>query len=131
MIAPRRLALVSLLVPSYEAGLAFFVDQLGFVLHEDTDLGGGKRWVRVGPNDAETAFLLAKAVGDEQIAAIGNQGGGRVWLFLQTSDFAGDYAAMTAKGVTFEEKPRNEPYGQVAVFRDPFGNRWDLIQFKD
>ena len=131
MVARRRLALVSLLVPSYEAGIAFFVDQLGFILHEDTDLGSGKRWVRVGPKDAETAFLLARAVGDEQIAAIGNQGGGRVWLFLQTTNFAEDYAAMTAKGVTFEEEPRNAPYGQVAVFRDPFGNRWDLIQFKD
>jgi catechol 2,3-dioxygenase-like lactoylglutathione lyase family enzyme len=131
VVASRHLALVSLLVPSYEAGIAFFVGQLGFLLHEDTDLGDGKRWVRVGPKDAETAFLLAKAVGNQQIAAIGNQGGGRVWLFLQTSDFAADYAAMTTKGVTFEEQPRNEPYGQVAVFRDPFGNRWDLIQFKD
>ncbi|MEJ8560163.1 VOC family protein [Yoonia sp. GPGPB17] len=130
MVAQQRLALISLLVPSYQAGIAFFVDQMGFDLHEDTDLGGGKRWVRVGPKDAETGFLLAKAVGAEQIAAIGNQGGGRVWLFLQTDDFARDHAAMTTKGVTFEEAPRDESYGQVAVFRDPFGNRWDLIQFK-
>ena len=126
----QHLALISILVPDYDAGIAFFVDQMGFSLFEDTDLGGGKRWVRVGPEGAQTAFLLARAVGADQTAAIGCQGGGRVWLFLQTDDFVRDYAAMRAKGVTFEETPRDEPYGQVAVFRDPFGNRWDLIQFK-
>jgi len=130
VVTQRHLALLSILVPSYDEGIAFFVDQLSFELQENTDLGGGKRWVRVGPKDAQTGFLLAKAVGDEQIAAIGQQGGGRVWLFLQTDDFAADHAAMLAKGVIFEETPRDEPYGQVAVFRDPFGNRWDLIQFK-
>jgi len=126
----QKLALLSLLVPDYDAGIAFFVAVMGWDLLEDTDLGEGKRWVRVSPQGAQTAFLLAKAAGDQQIAAIGQQGGGRVWLFLQTDDFAGDYDAMRAKGVTFEETPRDEPYGQVAVFRDPFGNRWDLIQFK-
>jgi catechol 2,3-dioxygenase-like lactoylglutathione lyase family enzyme len=123
-----KLSALALLVPDYDAGIAFFVGQLGFDLLEDTDMGGGKRWVRVAPKGAETAFLLAKAVG-EQIAAIGNQGGGRVWLFLETDDFARDHAAMSANGVAFEETPRTEPYGTVAVFRDPFGNRWDLIQF--
>lgn len=126
----QKLALLSLLVPDYDAGIRFFVGVMGWDLLEDTDLGDGKRWVRVGPSGAETAFLLARAVGDQQSAAIGQQGGGRVWLFLQTDDFAGDYAAMCAKGVTFEEARHDEPYGQVAVFRDPFGNRWDLIQFK-
>ena len=126
----RHLALLSILVPTYGAGIDFFVRQMGFQLLEDTDLGEGKRWVRVAPEGAETAFLLAKAVGDEQSAAIGQQGGGRVWLFLQTDDFSGDYDTMKKHGVVFEEQPRNEPYGQVAVFRDPFGNRWDLIQFK-
>jgi catechol 2,3-dioxygenase-like lactoylglutathione lyase family enzyme len=126
----QKLALLSLLVPDYDAGITFFVTVMGWDLLEDTDLGDGKRWVRVAPKGAQTAFLLAKAVGDQQIAAIGQQGGGRVWLFLQTDDFAADYAAMSAKGVVFEEAPRDEPYGQVAVFRDPFGNRWDLIQFK-
>ncbi|WP_108814664.1 VOC family protein [Loktanella sp. Alg231-35] len=126
----QNLALLSILVPDYAAGIAFFVGQMGFDLLEDTDLGGGKRWVRVAPAGAQTAFLLAKALGDDQIAAIGQQGGGRVWLFLQTDDFARDYAAMRANGVTFEEAPRDEPYGQVAVFSDPFGNRWDLIRFK-
>jgi catechol 2,3-dioxygenase-like lactoylglutathione lyase family enzyme len=126
----QKLALLSLLVPDYDAGISFFVTVMGWDLLEDTDLGDGKRWVRVAPKGAQTAFLLAKAVGDQQIAAIGQQGGGRVWLFLQTDDFAADYAAMSAKGVVFEEAPRDEPYGQVAVFRDPFENRWDLIQFK-
>jgi catechol 2,3-dioxygenase-like lactoylglutathione lyase family enzyme len=125
----QRLAMLSLLVPDYDAGIAFFVGKMGFELLEDTDLGGGKRWVKVGPKGAQTAFLLAKAVGAQQ-AAIGNQGGGRVWLFLQTDDFARDHAAMLAADVHFEEAPRDEPYGQVAVFADPFGNRWDLIQFK-
>ncbi|PHQ79361.1 MAG: extradiol dioxygenase [Thalassobium sp.] len=123
-----HLALLSLLVPDYDAGISFFVDIMGWELLEDTDLGGGKRWVRVAPAGAQTAFLLARAVGD-QAAFIGKQGGGRVWLFLQTEDFARDHVALQAKGVAFEEAPRQEPYGTVAVFRDPFGNCWDLIQF--
>ncbi len=125
----QQLALVSLLVPDYDAGIAFYTGQMGFDLLEDTDLGEGKRWVRVAPTGAQTAFLLARAVGDRQIAAIGNQGGGRVWLFLETNDFSADHARMIANGVAFEEAPRHEPYGTVAVFADPFGNRWDLIQF--
>ncbi len=126
----QKLALLSILVPDYDDGIAFFVDKMGFDLLEDTDLGQGKRWVRVAPVGVQTGFLLAKAVGDQQVDAIGNQGGGRVWLFLQTDDFDGDYARMRDRGVQFEEAPRNEPYGKVAVFRDPFGNRWDLIAFR-
>jgi catechol 2,3-dioxygenase-like lactoylglutathione lyase family enzyme len=125
----QRLSALAILVPDYDAGIAFFVGLLGFDLLEDTDMGGGKRWVKVAPQGAETAFLLARAVGPEQEAAIGHQGGGRVWLFLETDDFARDHAAMTARGVTFEEPPRRESYGTVAVFGDPFGNRWDLIEF--
>lgn len=124
----RKLAQVALLVPEYDEAIAFFTGPLGFDLLEDTDLGRGKRWVRVAPRGAETAFLLARAEGDQR-AAVGRQGGGRVWLFLQTDDFARDHAAMTAAGVMFEEAPRVEPYGTVAVFRDPWGNRWDLIEF--
>lgn len=123
-----RLSTLSILVPDYEAGLDFFVGQLGFDLLEDTDLGH-KRWVKVAPKGAETAFLIAKATTSEQIAAIGKQGGGRVWLFLEPDNFAHDYAAFMAKGIVFEETPRHEPYGTVAVFNDPFGNRWDLIEF--
>lgn len=125
----QRLVLLSLLVPDYDAGIAFYVGKMGFALLEDRDLGDGKRWVRVAPRGADTAFLMAKAVGDKQIAAIGNQGGGRVWLFLATDDFDGDHAKMLGNGIHFEERPRKEPYGKVAVFADPFGNRWDLIQF--
>ena len=125
----RHLALISVLVPDYDTGIRFFVGQMGFDLLEDTDLGDGKRWVRVAPAGAETAILLARADGPRQAEAIGEQGGGRVWLFLQTDDFDRDHAAMLAKGIGFEEAPRDEPYGRVAVFRDPFGNRWDLIQY--
>lgn len=124
----QRLSTLSILVPSYAAGLAFFVDQLGFDLMEDTDQGH-KRWVKVAPKGAETAFLLARADTPEQVAAIGNQGGGRVWLILETDNFARDHAAYLSAGITFEEHPRHEPYGTVAVFKDPFGNRWDLIEF--
>lgn len=124
----QKLALLSILVPDYTSGIDFFVGKLGFELLEDTDLGNGKRWVRVAPKGAETAFLLAKAVG-EQRQFIGQQGGGRVWLFLQTSDFEADHVKFLKNGVEFLEVPRNEPYGTVAVFKDPFGNRWDLIEF--
>ena len=125
---PRRIALFSLLVPDYDDALRFFT-AIGFECREDTDLGGGKRWVRIAPPGAETDILLARAVGPEQVAAIGAQGGGRVWLFLETQDFATDMARLHAQGAVFEGAPRNEPYGRVVVWRDPWGNRWDLIQF--
>jgi len=118
-------------VPDYDAALAFMVGKLGFQVIEDTDLGAGKRWVRVGHPGAQTDILLARAVGADQQAAIGRQGGGRVWLFLETDDFRRDHTAYSAAGVQFEGPPRTEPYGTVAVFRDPFGNRWDLIQYAD
>jgi catechol 2,3-dioxygenase-like lactoylglutathione lyase family enzyme len=124
----RRLAAVAILVPDYDAAIAHYLGDLGFALIEDSDLGGGKRWVLVAPRpDAETRLLLARAATPEQAAAIGAQAGGRVFLFLETDDFAGDHARLTARGVVFEEAPRREAYGTVAVFRDAFGNRWDLI----
>jgi catechol 2,3-dioxygenase-like lactoylglutathione lyase family enzyme len=126
---PQHLSLVAMIVPDYDSAIAFVTGALGFDLLEDTDLGHGKRWVRVAPKGAQTAILLARAVDDRQRAAIGNQGGGRVWLFLQTDDFDKDHAKLQACGIAFEEPPRDEPYGRVAVFTDPFGNRWDLIQF--
>jgi predicted enzyme related to lactoylglutathione lyase len=124
---PCRLALFSLLIPDYDEALAFF-DKIGFECREDTDLGNGKRWVRIAPPEGETEMLLARAVGERQQAAIGEQGGGRVWLFLETRDFDCDYNRLQAAGVTIEE-PREEPYGRVAVWTDPWGNRWDLIAF--
>ncbi len=113
-------------MPDYAAGLAFYVGKLGFRLVEDIDQGR-KRWVTVEPPGGGTRLVLARAEGAAQEAAVGNQAGGRVFLFLQTDDFARDHAAMLEAGVTFEEAPRHEPYGSVAVWRDPFGNRWDLI----
>ncbi|WP_299670704.1 VOC family protein [uncultured Roseobacter sp.] len=122
-----HLAALSVIVPDYDAGIAFFCDVLGFDLREDIPLGH-KRWVTVAPPGAQTRIVLARAASDRQRAQIGNQGAGRVWLFLETDDFARDHAALLAKGVVFEEAPRKESYGTVAVFRDPFGNRWDLLQ---
>ncbi|NIA71223.1 VOC family protein [Pelagibius litoralis] len=125
---PNRLALFSLLVPNYDEALAFFL-RIGFECREDTDLGNGKRWVRIAPRGGETEILLARAVGERQRAVIGEQGGGRVWLFLETTDFDTDFSRMQDVGIRFETEPRDEPYGRVAVWTDPWGNRWDLIEF--
>ena len=124
----QHLALIALVVPDYDAGLDFYVTKMGFDLIENSDQGNGKRWVVVSPPGGQTRLLLARAVTDEQRASIGNQTGGRVFLFLHTDDFDADHKRMRAAGVTFEEPPRTEPYGKVAVFQDPFGNRWDLLQ---
>lgn len=126
----RHLALLSLLVDDYDQALAFYVGKLGFDLVEDSDLGDGKRWVVVSPGPGGSRVLLARAADARQAARIGDQGGGRVWLFLHTDDFAGDHARMTAAGVRFLEAPRHEAYGSVAVFEDLYGNRWDLLQPK-
>lgn len=122
-----RLSLTALLVRDYDAAIDFYVRQVGFDLAEDTDMGGGKRWVIVRPPGSEGGLLLAKASGD-QADMVGRQGGGRVWLFLQTDDFGRDQGRMAAAGVRFLEDPRHELYGTVAVFEDLYGNRWDLIQ---
>ncbi|MCA1405567.1 VOC family protein [Ensifer sp. IC3342] len=125
----QTIARIAIVVPDYDDGIAFYCGKLGFDLIEDTELGGGKRWVLVRPKGAaETALLLAKAADERQRAAIGNQTGGRVGFFLFTDDFARDHAAMLAAGVEFREAPRHEAYGTVAVFADPFGNLWDLLQ---
>lgn len=121
---------VALIVPDYDAAIRFFCDVLQFRLVEDIPQGS-KRWVTVAPAGGGVRLVLARAEGAEQVAAIGLQGGGRVWLFLQTQDFAGDHARMLAAGVVFEETPRHETYGVVAVWRDPWGNRWDMIQPAD
>jgi catechol 2,3-dioxygenase-like lactoylglutathione lyase family enzyme len=125
------IATVSLVVANYDEAIAFYCERLGFELVADTDMGDGKRWVVVAPPDRTGAqLLLAKADGEAQRAAIGNQGGGRVMFFLHTADFERDHAAMTARGVRFLEAPRHEAYGSVAVFEDLYGNKWDLIQHK-
>ena len=122
---------VALVVRDYDEAIAFFTQALRFTLIEDTDMGNGKRWVVVAPNGGQGAsLLLAKAANDEQAAHVGNQTGGRVCLFLHTSDFEGDYGYMLAHGVKFAEQPREEVYGRVVVFFDLYGNKWDMIQPK-
>lgn len=124
-----RLLLTTLLVRDYDEAIAFFTGKLGFALREDTPLSPTKRWVVVAPPGGTAAgLLLARADGDRQAARIGDQTGGRVFLFLETDDFARDHAAFTARGVHFVEPPRVEAYGTVAVFEDLYGNRWDLIE---
>jgi len=123
-----RIALTALLVRDYDEAIRFFTRALGFELLEDSPAGPGKRWVRVAPSGgAGGALLLARAATPEQERAIGNQSGGRVFLFLETDDFDRDYARMRAEGVRFAEEPRQEAYGKVAVFLDLYGNKWDLI----
>ncbi len=120
---------ISLLVRDYDEAIAFFTGCLRFALVEDTPLGDGKRWVVVAPRgDNGTALLLARAATAEQGSRIGNQTGGRVFLFLHTDDFWRDYYEMTSHGVRFAEEPRQEAYGTVVVFLDLYGNRWDLVQ---
>jgi len=127
----RRVATVALVVANYDEAIAWYVGLLGFLLLEDVYLGGGKRWVTVAPANGQGArLLLAEASDEAQRQSIGNQTGGRVFLFLETDDFARDHAAMLAKGVEFREAPRFEPYGTVAVFADLHGNLWDLIEPK-
>jgi len=125
-----RLAQIALLVRDYDEALDFYVGKLGFALIENTDMGEGKRWVVVSPGDGGSRFLLARAADERQLDCVGDQGGGRVWLFLNTDDFTSDHARLSAAGVRFLEEPRREPYGSVAVFEDLYGNRWDLIQPK-
>ena len=127
----RRVATVALVVANYDEAIAWYVERLGFLLLEDVDLGGGKRWVTVAPANGQGArLLLAEASDEAQRLSIGNQTGGRGFLFLETDDFARDHAAMLEKGVEFREAPRFEPYGTVAVFADLHGNLWDLIEPK-
>jgi len=121
---------VTVVVPDYDAGLAFYVDTLGFELIRDIDLGNGKRWVLVSPGGA-SHLLLAKAADDSQMAAIGNQTGGRVAFFLHSDNFEHDYQRMVKAGVQFLEHPRTESYGRVVVWADPWGNKWDLLQLRN
>ncbi len=124
----RRLATVALVVRDYDEAIAWYCDKLAFTLGEDVDLGGGKRWVTLNPGLQGARLLLAKADAASQAARIGDQTGGRVFLFLETDDFARDHQTMLAKGVKFAETPREEAYGTVAVFADLYGNLWDLIE---
>jgi catechol 2,3-dioxygenase-like lactoylglutathione lyase family enzyme len=128
---PQYLGLTALVVRDYDEALVFYVGKLGFELREDTRLDSEKRWVVVAPpGSTESAILLARAANARQAEAIGNQSGGRVFLFLVTDDFARDHTAFLQRGVKFVREPKVEPYGTVAVFEDLYGNRWDLIEYK-
>ncbi len=125
----NQLSAITLLVADYDEAIAWFTAKLGFVLIEDRQMAGAKRWVMIAPSpEARTRLVLARATGPEQIALIGQQMGGRVGFFLQTCDFDGQYQRMLAAGVTFREAPRHEPYGKVVVFEDCYGNGWDLLE---
>jgi catechol 2,3-dioxygenase-like lactoylglutathione lyase family enzyme len=128
----QTLGYVALVVRDYDEALAFFTRTLNFLLIEDTRLSEDKRWVLIAPPGSQgTALLLARAATSEQESRIGNQTGGRVFLFLHTDDFWRDYREMIARKVVFIRPPQEEEYGTVAVFEDLYGNKWDLVQRKD
>ncbi len=127
----QTIGALTFVVPDYDEAIAYFTETLGFRLIEDRPLGDSKRWVQVAPAGGGVRLLLAKAAGDAQAARVGNQTGGRVFLFLHTDDFWRDHEAFVAKGVRFLEAPRDEAYGWVAVFADRWGNKWDLLQLRD
>jgi lactoylglutathione lyase len=133
-VSLQRIAALALLVDDYDRAIAYYTQTLGFRLVEDTPQGPGKRFVRVTPpngpdgGNGSTDLVLARAANPEQAARIGDQTGGRVFLFLDTDDFWRDYETYKAKGVDFTETPREEVYGTVVVFRDLYGNKWDLVE---
>ncbi len=122
---------IALVVADYDEAIRFYTEKLGFDLIDDTPQSDTKRWVLVGPKDSACRLLLAKAVGDEQTSRVGNQTGGRVFLFLETDDFDRDYELYQSRGVEFIRPKKIEEYGTVAVFADLYGNLWDLIEFAD
>jgi len=127
----QRIGALTFVVRDYDEAIEFFTQKLQFTLLEDTLLNKDKRWVLVAPHGSNnTALLLAKAATPAQENAIGNQSGGRVFLFLHTDDFWRDYKEMKSRGVKFAEEPREETYGVVAVFFDLYGNKWDLLELK-
>ncbi len=125
----QQIGAIALVVKDYDDAIDFYTQKLQFELIEDTDLGNGKRWVQVSPPNANGAnLLLAQASTEEQLKSVGNQTGGRVFLFLHTNDFWRDYDRMKENGIVFTEEPREEKYGTVVVFQDLYGNKWDLLQ---
>src|SRR5438105_13921871 len=130
-VMSQQISLVAVLVRDYDEAIDYYTRVLRFDVIEDTPLGGGKRWVRLAPpGSAGACLLLARAATPEQQSRVGDQTGGRVFLFLGTDDFWRDYRDLTARGVRFAEEPRREEYGTVAVFVDLYGNRWDLLELK-
>ncbi len=128
----QSIAHIALVVDDYDEAIKFYTEKLDFTLLEDTPQSETKRWVLVAPKNSEGCnLLLAKAVGEEQKSRIGNQTGGRVFLFLRTDNFWRDYENFRSRGVTFSREPKTEDYGTVAVFADLYGNLWDLVEFKN
>jgi uncharacterized glyoxalase superfamily protein PhnB len=122
------LGMIAIVIEDYDAAIDHYVNDLGFTLIEDTELSPEKRWVVIAPSPSGAEILLAKASNEQQKAAIGNSTGGRVGFFLYTDNFSETYERYLAKGIEFTEKPRNESFGQVVVFKDKYGNKWDLIE---
>lgn len=132
VVMKQSIAHIALVVDDYDEAIKFYTEKLDFTLLEDTPQSETKRWVLVTPKGAEgCSLLLAKGVGEEQRSRIGNQTGGRVFLFLRTDDFWRDYENYRSKGINFIREPKTEEYGTVAVFEDLYGNLWDLIEFKN
>lgn len=119
---------LALVVRDYDEAIAFYTEKLGFAVLEDTQLSDSKRWVRIAPQGSACSLLLAKAASDEQLECVGNQSGGRVFLFMHTDDIWRDFNEMRSRGVSFVGEPREEEYGTVVVFADLYGNKWDLIE---
>ena len=126
----NTLGMIAIVVDDYDGAISHYVDDLGFSLLEDSILSPEKRWVVVAPSKDEAKILLAKASNEAQQDAIGNSTGGRVGFFLYTNDFAQTFQKYKSNGIEFIEEPRQEPYGQVVVFKDKYGNKWDLIEQK-
>ena len=123
--------MIAIVVNDYDTAISHYVNDLGFTLVEDTSLNPDKRWVVVAPSSQGARILLAKAVNEEQIRSIGNSTGGRVGFFLYTDSFQETYQLFLSRGIEFTETPRNESFGQVVVFKDKYGNKWDLIEQKN
>jgi len=126
----NTLGMITIVVDDYDRAIRHYVDDLGFTLIEDTELSPEKRWVVIAPSSDGAKILLAKAANSEQVNAIGNSTGGRVGFFLYTDDFAQTYQRYLTRGIEFTETPRNEKFGQVVVFKDMYGNKWDLIEMR-
>ena len=122
------LGMITIVIDEYDSAISHYVNDLGFALIEDTELSPEKRWVVIAPSSTGAQILLAKASNEQQQAAIGNSTGGRVGFFLYTDDFSETYERYLSRGIEFTESPRNESFGQVVVFKDKYGNKWDLIE---
>jgi uncharacterized glyoxalase superfamily protein PhnB len=126
----NTLGMIAIVVDDYDIAISHYINDLGFTLLEDKQMSPEKRWVVVAPSTQGARILLAKAANEKQISAIGNSTGGRVGFFMYTTDFSETYKSYKSRGVEFIEQPRQEAYGQVVVFKDKYGNKWDLIEQK-